>query len=544
MNTLQISSHGGSNPPPDAPSCIPSLRPQLRTNSVPALPFSAEEAQAQMRRNTRQLENLALALRALQAEQAALQRYVIECQSLFAPIRKLPVEILGSILSLVCTGGMGNTFGRKCILPSLCLSHVSHLWREIMTSRSDLWSTIDVRLDEMTKGSQRLLSLWLMRSRDAPLHVRALSGYWNSSSTSSSANEWKTFSLLLDHGHRWASAVLRLDFQLYVQASAKIVSMLEGDEADSDSGYESQQAAGKKVKPFSHLKTLDISWFDCRISAAHNQRPSIRLFLHAPALQSLTIHHYDDFFILPLSQIRSLTVTNVHQNPAPLLAQCTELKSLRLLNFASRDRTPHPPILMLHLTHFEVQISSYYESLTTKHLMDSLELPSLLSLTIAEPVHRYWDRPTWSHSAFIDMLSRSSCRLEKLAFIEVVVFPEELEETLQLNPTLTHATFIEWQCNDTTRSLMKTLSASLSLAPSLSQLSLRSDESLVNISEDLKGMISSRSRVKPLEQVLVESPETPADCMADLSSAVCSCGTKLIVRHEPTNFERVFPAYK
>ncbi|KAK7054317.1 hypothetical protein VNI00_003510 [Paramarasmius palmivorus] len=479
MGSIDISYSGQDVEAPY--SNIPSLAHHLRKNTMPELPYSPEEARARMQQSAQQLEKLRTAIRTLEAEQTALQQYITESQSLSAPIRKLPVEILGDIFSLVCNRGTGNIFGKKSYLPSLYLIGVCSFWR-------------------MSCWQGRICG---PRLTAAPLHVSVFSGYWSNTSNASSATEWKILSLLLEHAHRWSSATLRLDFQLYVEASAKITAVLEGDDANSDSGYESHP--DEPSKPFTRLKVLDLSWFDCRIAAVHSARPVIRLFQYAPALQSLTIHHYDDFFVLPFSQIRNLTVTNVHHSPEPLLSQCSNLERLRLLNFASRELAPEKPVQLSNLTHLEVQVSSYYETLTTKHLFDTLEVPALTAFSIAEPVHRYWDRPTWSQPAFASLLSRSSCSLQQLSFAEVVMAHEELEDTLRLTPALTHLAFIEWQSSKTTKSLLKKLSSDSNqkvIVPSLSHLSLGPDEPLESMVQEMKEMVLLRSRLAEKRGVL------------------------------------------
>ncbi|KAK7025570.1 hypothetical protein VNI00_015923 [Paramarasmius palmivorus] len=486
-----------------------------------------------------------MSLRGLETSHTALQLHVTEFQPLSAPIHKLPVDVLGDILSLVCNQGTGNAFGKKSHLPSLCLTAVCSFWREVMLARSDMWSSIDVHLDKMTKGSCRLLSLWLARSRDALLHLRVVSGY---SFGTNSTTEWKTFSLLLNQAHRWASATLRLDFQLYVEASARITAIPDGD-TNSDLGYESHPH--ETTKPFTHLKALDLSWFDRRIAAVRSSRPAIRLFQYAPALRFLTIRQYDDFFSLPLPQIRHLNVKNSSHSLATMLSQCSNLECLSLLNFAAREPAPEKPVRLTNLTHLEVQVSSYCEMLTTKHLFDNLELPSLTSFSITEPGHYYLDRAAWSQPAFESLLSRSSCHLQKLIFMEVTIAPEELEATLRLTPALTHLEFVEQregQAFTTAKDLLKALSYYPNmelLVPMLSYLSIETGDSLTIIAEDVKKMVLSRSRfpdARGLDRICLATPEITS-CVENLSRVICSQGTRIVVKEQPTSLTRLFPAY-
>ncbi|KAF9265174.1 hypothetical protein L218DRAFT_802235, partial [Marasmius fiardii PR-910] len=86
-----------------------------------------------------EIESLKATVKALEAEQSNLSRYIAESESLLSPIRKLPVEILGEIFAIHCSRGTGNIVGDRPYCPSLRLSHVCHFWRQVMFSRSELW---------------------------------------------------------------------------------------------------------------------------------------------------------------------------------------------------------------------------------------------------------------------------------------------------------------------------------------------------------------------------------------------------------------------
>ncbi|KAG7088906.1 hypothetical protein E1B28_012851 [Marasmius oreades] len=512
---------------------FPSLSIHLRSNVVPHLSSPVADAQHTLQHNAREIEHLRAAIHALEAEQATIARYVAESQSLLTPIRKLPVEILGEIFAIHCARGTGNIVGERPYYPALRVSQVCYFWRQVMLSRTELWAKLEVRLDQMTKGSLELLKLFLEHSKASPLTLRVTSGYWNSSVDSHSTLPWNALQLLLENAHRWFSATLRLDYQLFLRASSKVAQALEQQDVKHNSETSSIHS------PFSRLEHLDISWFDCRISSVYSDRPAIRLFENASSLRSLTIPHYDDCFVFPLSNVHTFKLTNVHRNPTSILPQCTNLTKLSILNFAIRDSglvASRPQVS--NITHLDIQLSSYFETLTLKNLFDHLELPCLTSLTVSEPFHRYVNRRTWSQEAFVSLQSRSGFQLQKLGIMEVPITGEDLVEVLTLNPFLRELTFFEWHLRSATKKLLEALVSSSSTAetvvPGLKHLRVRSDEALVDIGRVVESRLLSSSG--PLEEVLLFGGQI--GCM-DLN-VICAHGTRIVVRHEPTLSERVY----
>ncbi|KAL0064275.1 hypothetical protein AAF712_008719 [Marasmius tenuissimus] len=473
-----------------------SLSSHLRSNVIPRLPFSIEDAQHKIHRNAQELESLQAAMHVLETEQSTLTRYVRESTSLLSPIRKLPVELLGQIFNMHCTRGTGNIIGEKSYCPAFELSQVCYFWREVMLSRAELWGNLEVRLEQLSGASLELLRRFLDNSKSSALYLRVTSGYWISSA-SYTTTAWEALVLLLQNSHRWLSATLRLDYQLFLGASKKIAESLEGDTTLS-----------QQHRPFARLEHLDVSWFDCRITSAYNDREPIHLFENVPSLRSLTIPHYDDCFVFPLSQLQELNLTNVHRSPAPILDQTTSLKRLTINNFAIRDPglLSHPQVS--HITHLKIQVSSYFQSLTLKHLLDHLELPSLTSFSVSEPFHRYTDRQTWSQSAFVSLLKRSRCQLRKLGIYEILVAGDELVEILGMCPELEEFAFFEWQSKCATRRVLDGLglsessTASKENAPRLSRFAMRVDGSMVG--EVTRVLESRAGSAFPLEEMILQ----------------------------------------
>ncbi|KAK7461320.1 hypothetical protein VKT23_008499 [Stygiomarasmius scandens] len=127
-------------------------------------------------------------LNILQLQRDRLQDYARQQESLLAPIRKLPVEILTQIFSLChLDSGYGLEIrqgvqkGETVKSPILALSHVCSHWRTVSISRPLLWSSISIdfeRLeDDDAERLQSLIGLYLDRSRRAFLNIRMTSFY-------------------------------------------------------------------------------------------------------------------------------------------------------------------------------------------------------------------------------------------------------------------------------------------------------------------------------------------------------------------------------
>ncbi|KAL0573981.1 hypothetical protein V5O48_007973 [Marasmius crinis-equi] len=518
---------------------FPSLTSHLRTSTVVPPPpprTSLTDAQRRTPRSAQEIESLRAAVLA-QTEKSTLTCYVTESTSLQSPIRKLPVELIGEIFTMHCTRGTGNVVGEKSYCPALQLSQVCCFWREVMLSRTELWGNLEVRLEQMSKGSIELLKMCLGNSKASSLKLRVTSGYWNAS-LDNNALSWEALLLLLQNSHRWFSATLRLDYQLFLRASKKITDILE----DSGSVY---PESSPDHAPFALLQHADVSWFDCRITSAYNEREPIRLFEGIPSLRSLTVPHYDDCFVFPLSHLETLNLTNVHRTPAPILSQTTNLKRLSIQNFAIRDPGVLSQPQISNITHLDIQVSSYFQSLTVKYLLDHLELPYLESFVVSEPFHRYTDRRTWSQEAFLSLLKRSGCQLKNLGIIEILVSGEEVVEILGLCPELEQFTFFEWQVNSATRKVLDGLIMSSSagsegkgagVAPRLSRLAMRVDGSLV---EDVACVVESRaSSVCRLEEVMLQGVDMVVEGPVDFG-VIRANGTRVVLRHEPTLLRRV-----
>ncbi|KAJ6556850.1 hypothetical protein DFH09DRAFT_1489404 [Mycena vulgaris] len=165
------------------------------------------------------IETLQELLTSASSQRAALQEYSDGCRSVFAPVRRLPTEILAEILSacapepiLFFGSSPGepptNNFERLAQMHLVTLSQVCSSWRTSVMGPPSLWATIDGDLS-WREGSPaafsakitHLMSLSLQRSGNYPLtiHLRARG-----------ESAGPALKLLAQHSARWRA----VDFHL------------------------------------------------------------------------------------------------------------------------------------------------------------------------------------------------------------------------------------------------------------------------------------------------------------------------------------------
>lgn len=147
--------------PYKASALLPSCITQLRTHDMSDVHWdlSLDEAKAELDRYDAEIARLEGLTRKLKKESLPLRRRYQAQYSLRAPIRRLPVEVLSIIFSMVCyvplehiesslfpneNGDMRRIIaGRPYILSSVC-----SLWRRVMLSLGPLWSNVVIDLDD------------------------------------------------------------------------------------------------------------------------------------------------------------------------------------------------------------------------------------------------------------------------------------------------------------------------------------------------------------------------------------------------------------
>ncbi|KAK7021867.1 hypothetical protein VNI00_017214 [Paramarasmius palmivorus] len=149
---------------------LPSQMDVVQTNYV--LQVESEE----LRRYDEEIQRLRLILESTEAERDMLYRKMQERRSWFAPIRRLPVEILGRILVEVVKLSefsleIDPYDATEIHAIPLRLSHVSYHWRSLTFSHKSIWSSINLGIHRMEKDFTPLLDIYLTNSVDHPLTI-------------------------------------------------------------------------------------------------------------------------------------------------------------------------------------------------------------------------------------------------------------------------------------------------------------------------------------------------------------------------------------
>ncbi|KAF5381440.1 hypothetical protein D9757_009068 [Collybiopsis confluens] len=126
------------------------------------------------------------AVQRLKQTRERFERSLNVAKSLFAPVRRLPEDVLVKIFSLyqgeysfkLETHHTSEAYFPSIRSATLHLSCVCSGWRRIIFSTPRLWSTLDLNLDSMENANKRTagilntLSDYLSRSRPEPLKLR------------------------------------------------------------------------------------------------------------------------------------------------------------------------------------------------------------------------------------------------------------------------------------------------------------------------------------------------------------------------------------
>ncbi|KAJ3808282.1 hypothetical protein F5876DRAFT_46352, partial [Lentinula aff. lateritia] len=144
---------------------------------------------------------------ALERRRIRLSIYKTGILSLKAPIRRLPLEILGEIFQFSCCSDVSdNTVAREdkkhCPpMVTLALSQVCSQWYHLAVSMPELWSCFRLNLGQMAP-LHPIISLYLGRSRSHPIDFILDGG-----SSKAIAYVYPDF-LSTRNTERWKSAIL------------------------------------------------------------------------------------------------------------------------------------------------------------------------------------------------------------------------------------------------------------------------------------------------------------------------------------------------
>ncbi|EEB95646.1 hypothetical protein MPER_05346, partial [Moniliophthora perniciosa FA553] len=134
-----------------------------------------EEEEAELKRYDEVLERQQRIVDSLRKEREVLNRRIEGRRGWFAPIRRIPAEILGLVLEYVCLSEEYSLSiqdkARTVLAPSYILSRVSAHWRRLVTSSPHLWASISVDFYRPKRNVCDLIRLYYTNFRELPLKM-------------------------------------------------------------------------------------------------------------------------------------------------------------------------------------------------------------------------------------------------------------------------------------------------------------------------------------------------------------------------------------
>ncbi|KAF7350594.1 3-beta hydroxysteroid dehydrogenase isomerase family [Mycena sanguinolenta] len=397
----------------------------LRTNSTPSDPFEMDAVIASCSADVvgydTEIGRLKQTLSRLVSERNTLQRHVDTCRSVFAPVRRLPPEILAKIFALcasppllwcdetqsIPTAGSAS-FGQSHLMRLL---RVCSAWHTIVTTTPFLWADLEVDLDALLFTPGRMvdtLSRLLDRSGQCSmvLHLTASIGRFNNS-----------LELLGRCATRWRIADLHLSNEACLQLS---------------------RVTGRN---FPCLESLAIGGTDV---AGRD------IFETAPNLRRVIISAVDGALPkLPWSQLHELTYyafqprvlrPDVLANRLAIMALCSNECEVNIysLNLSFFDSSTFSAIRLAVESHIPIFRLAILDRNGEEHSREALgEIITALTLPNLQELHFRSSRPEahplfWPRDHFPAFASRSCFRdiLTKLFLYDMVIAEDELVECL------------------------------------------------------------------------------------------------------------------
>ncbi len=285
-------------------------------------------------------------------------------RSVFAPVRRLPRDILLEIFHSVCDSFKGDSLdmaGPLWVLGSVC-----GLWRDILHTSPASWARYVLVKSPFSKHAREILQAYLERTGEHPLSLVAICH------GPIFAEYGEMMSLLVQSSYRWKNVCIR--------TQAHHMHHLES------------------VSHFPVLQTIEIDIFDDFFSFP--TEISSDMCLKAPQLWQATLQSQG------IDQVRlpsGITHYSGYITCVEDLQLLSQLPKLRMCHLRPSEMSPTDmaPVVMAELRQLYVEDSD---------TLDLLTAPMLQSLTIVEV-----PEGSPSSSGIPTFLRRSGCRLESLS---------------------------------------------------------------------------------------------------------------------------------
>lgn len=327
----------------------------------------------------------------LSDEQKRLETSLREHQSLLAPIRGLPSEILTYIFLQHEPPSHSplNSFHPQGVL---LLGQICSRWREVVHSTPQLWSSIRMKFTSDLPNSRTaaiLLQYWLLR---AGVHPLSLTIHCLTCARDDCDLYMPILDLLNDSRHLWRDVQLCLPFRLY-----------------------------ERLNPLAErlplLETLDVGIPDFE----YDSKFGIKTFADAPKLTAVTFgsRTTSTTFQLPVAQLTSCAMNDlVFREVRSFMAACPNLVDCTAPCYTGWwDEPPFAwPVIHISRPLMRTLKLNVRDENAYVVLLDCLQAEALTSLHVT-----FVERGLkWSQRTFTSFLSRSACNLRELALCGVI----------------------------------------------------------------------------------------------------------------------------
>ncbi|KAK7455194.1 hypothetical protein VKT23_011067 [Stygiomarasmius scandens] len=334
----------------------------------------------------------------LQAKQRVLKTHIRQLQSLSAPVRRLPVEVITHIFMLACRDIPVRLDSPPSLgwNPPFTLASVCKSWRQIVIGTPQLWCNVQIETNEASCLPQARLCL--ARSGSFPLSLEI------------DTKEDSLFDLLIEECNRWRRFCI----------------------------HESEPAFLAKLAGNSFPLLEELS-----IDHTENGHPDLDLFCRAPRLHTLktdSLPPKEELLDFPFGQILNLDLLcNTEDNLIfTALAMFPELQSVIIQDLDSDWLSGVSSRHVSRLSELVIGMPWVPPASPVKNvlgiLMKGLTLPSLKVLSIS---HEKSSPSIWPREEIISLFERSKCSLTTLHLDHISVPHSDIITFLQLNPALT-----------------------------------------------------------------------------------------------------------
>lgn len=381
---------------------------------------------------------LEAALASLTRQRDELRDLVDAHRALLSPIRQVPPEILQHIFVL-CLPSNGNPRMHHSEAP-LLLGRICSRWRKVVMGTAELWASIHVTVSPGSTrkaGGFSLISsphqpdvrrhdfvrAWLERSGNLPIDFSLHSQ--PSESTFPLVSSPSTFlTAILPLSSRWR--------RIELEVSASDLEVLRDLESKDIPSLEYFAFHTSKARNHWNVAVPDTDDQLATSLAFLSAAPRLYRFSFDRAYSGIPLS-------LPWNQITELCVLNATLDIGSVLPFLTDCPQLCKCTFRYADYTRPVPIRRISLPRLEeLSLHSFVPHglelrNTIFHLYDYLDAPMLRDLQVeASSGHpaRNFVRP------IANLISRSSCPIEKLNLRGVKFELEDLARCLQLTPHL------------------------------------------------------------------------------------------------------------